>query len=58
MIASAGAANAAAIAINANLVQEDVERAVDDHPVTGSFFPAALEAGLTGAVVGDRRHGL
>jgi hypothetical protein len=58
VIASAGAANAAAIAINANLVQEDVERAVDDHHVTGSFFPAALESGLTGAVVGDRRHGL
>ena len=58
VIASAGAANAAATAIKADLVQEDVERAVDDHHVTGGFFPAALEAGLTDAVVGDRRHGL
>ncbi len=57
VIASAGAANGAAIAINADLVQEDVERAVDDHHSTGGFFSAALEAGLTAAVLGDRRHG-
>jgi thioredoxin reductase len=41
VIASAGAANAAAIAINADLVQEDVERAMDDHhAVAGSGTPA------------------
>ena len=57
MIASASADNAASIAINADLVQEDVERAVDDHHSTGRFFPAELEARLTDAVVGDRRHG-
>ncbi|SFO50304.1 Thioredoxin reductase [Geodermatophilus obscurus] len=57
VIASAGAAIAAAIAINADLVQEDVERAVDDHHSTGGCFSAALEAGLTAAVLGDRRHG-
>lgn len=57
VIASAGAANAAAIAINADLVQEDVERAVDDQHATGGVFAAALEARLTEAVLGDRRHG-
>ncbi len=59
VIASADAANAAAIAINADLVQEDVERAVDDHHhAAGGNFSAALEARLTETVVGDRRHGL
>jgi hypothetical protein len=38
-------------------VQEDVERAVDDHHSTGGFFSAALEAGPAAAVLGDRRHG-
>jgi len=59
VIASAGAANAAAIAINADLVQEDVERAVDDqNHAAGGVFTAALEARLTETVLGDRRHGL
>ena len=59
VIASAGAANAAAIAMNADLVQEDVERAVDDqHRAAGGIFSAALEARLTETVLGDRRHGL
>ncbi len=31
MITAAGAGSAAAIAINADLVQDDVERAVNDH---------------------------
>jgi thioredoxin reductase len=56
VIASAGAGNTAAIALNADLVQEDVERAVDDS-ATGGVFSAAFEAPLTRAVVGDRRHG-
>ena len=59
VIASAGAANAAAIAMNADLMQEDVERAVDDqHRAAGGIFSAALEARLTETVLGDRRHGL
>jgi thioredoxin reductase len=58
VIASAGAANSAAIAINADLVQEEVDRSVDDHHAVGGLFPAALEARRIEAVVGDRRHGL
>ena len=58
VVASAGAGNAAAIAINADLVQEDVERAVDDHHAAGGTFSAAMEARLTHAALGDRRHGL
>jgi thioredoxin reductase len=57
VIASAGAANAAAIAIDADLVQEDVDRAVDDHHSTGGLVPAARRPSLTDAVAGDRRHG-
>ena len=57
VIASAGAGNAAAIAINADLVQDEVERAVDDHVAPGGIFSAALEAHTTETVVGDRRHG-
>jgi pyruvate/2-oxoglutarate dehydrogenase complex dihydrolipoamide dehydrogenase (E3) component len=56
VIASAGAGNAAAIAINADLVQEDVERAVDAHQAAG-VFSAGLEASMTDTVLGDRRHG-
>jgi thioredoxin reductase len=56
VIASAGAGNAAAIAINADLVQEDVERAVDAHHAAG-VFSAGLEASMTDTVLGDRRHG-
>jgi hypothetical protein len=58
VIASAGAGNAAAIAINADLVQEDVERAVEVDPTAGVVFSAAMEAQLSAAVPGDRRHGL
>jgi thioredoxin reductase len=59
VIASAGAGNAAAIAINADLVQEDVERAVDDHHLAaGGAFSAVMEARLAHAVLGDRLHGL
>jgi thioredoxin reductase len=57
VIASAGAGNTAAIAINADLVQEDVERAVDAAHVARNFSPA-MEAQLSAAVLGDRRHGL
>ncbi len=57
VIASAGAGNSAAIAINADLVQEDIERAVDAHHVARIFSPA-MEAQLSTAVLGDQRHGL
>jgi thioredoxin reductase len=58
VIASAGAGNAAAIAINADLMQADVERAVDDYHAAAGTFSAAMESRLTYAVLGDRRHGL
>jgi len=58
VITSAGAGSAAAIAINADLVQEDVERAVEDHDAADGVFSAAMEARVTQAVPGDRRHGL
>jgi thioredoxin reductase len=58
VITSAGAGSAAAIAINADLVQEDTERAVEDHYAAGGAFSAAMEARLTQTVLGDRRHGL
>jgi thioredoxin reductase len=58
VIASAGAGNAAAIAINADLVQEDVDRAVDAHHTVDDVFTAATKAQLTAALPGDRRHGL
>jgi thioredoxin reductase len=57
VIASAGAGNTAAIAINADLVQEDVDRAVDAHHPTRAFSPA-MEAQVTDLVLGARRHGL
>ncbi len=58
MITSAGAGSAAAIAINADLVQEDAKRAVEDHDAAGGVFSAAVEARVTRIVLGDRRHGL
>jgi hypothetical protein len=45
VITSAGAGSAAAIAINADLVQDDVERAVADF--TGAPFSAEIESGVT-----------
>jgi hypothetical protein len=58
VITSAGAGSAAAIAINADLVQEDTERAVEDHHAAGGAFSAAMGARLTQIVLGDRRDGL
>ncbi len=58
VITSAGAGSAAAIAINADLVQEDAKRAVEDHDAAGGVFSAAVEARVTRIVLGDRRHGL
>jgi thioredoxin reductase len=57
VITSAGAGSAAAIAINADLVQEDVARAMTDQRVPGDVFSAATESRLTRAGLGDRRHG-
>ncbi len=58
VIAAAGAGNTAAIAINADLVQEDVERAVDAHHTADAVFSAAMEARVTSTVLADRQHGL
>ena len=56
VITSAGAGSAAAIAINANLVQEDAERAIAD--LAERPFSAVTEARVSALVLGDRRHGL
>jgi thioredoxin reductase len=58
VITSAGAGSAAAIAINADLVQEDVERALGGMEGDGRAFSATNEAGVTDVILGDRRHGL
>ena len=58
VITSAGAGSAAAIAINADLVQEDAGRAVEDHDAAGGVFSAAMEIRVSRTVPGDRRHGL
>jgi thioredoxin reductase len=58
VITSAGAGSAAAIAINADLVHEDAERAVEDYDAAGGVFSAAMEARVSRTVPGDRRHGL
>ncbi|SOD98719.1 NAD(P)/FAD-dependent oxidoreductase [Blastococcus haudaquaticus] len=58
VITSAGAGSAAAIAINADLVQEDVERAVDSRHAAAGVFAGATESAVTRTVLGARRHGL
>ncbi len=58
VITSAGGGSAAAIAINADLVQEDVARAVQAQQNAEVPFSAASEARVTEAVLGNRRHGL
>jgi len=58
VITSAGAGSAAAIAINADLVHEDAERAVEDYDAAGGVFSAAMEARVSRTLPGDRRHGL
>ncbi len=58
MIAAADAGNTAGIAINADLVAEDIHRAVDEHHRAGGVFSAAAEACLTVAALAERRHGL
>ena len=56
IVTSAGAGSAAAIAINADLVQEVTERAVDDLDTGGGEFSAATETRVAELVLGDRRH--
>ncbi|MEO7262077.1 MAG: NAD(P)/FAD-dependent oxidoreductase [Jatrophihabitantaceae bacterium] len=69
VITSAGAGSAAAIAMNADLVEEDVERAVEEHAADAEravkeyaaaddVFSAAMEARVTRIVLGDRLHGV
>jgi hypothetical protein len=57
VITSAGAGSAAAIAVNADLVREDAERAVQVSHTADLPFGSAMEAAVTEAVLGDRRHG-
>ncbi len=54
VITAAGAGSAAAIAVNADLVDEDTQRAVED----ARPYSAAVERQVSDAVLGDRRHGL
>jgi thioredoxin reductase len=56
VITAAGEGSAAAIAINADLVQEDVERAVA--AVADRPFSAAMQAPVSDLIPGDHRHGL
>ncbi len=56
VVTSAGAGSAAAIAINADLVQEDAEQAVDDRDTGGGAFSAAMDARVADLMHGDRRH--
>ena len=56
VVTAAGAGSAAAIAINADLVQEDAERAVDDLDTGGGAFSAAMDARVADLMHGDRRH--
>lgn len=58
VITAAGAGSAAAIAVNADLVQEDVERSVEGHVAAPAPFSAATEARVTEMVLGGRRHGV
>ncbi|WP_034482793.1 NAD(P)/FAD-dependent oxidoreductase [Actinomadura oligospora] len=61
VIMAAAEGSAAAMALNADLVEEDVQRAVDRDRVTArraAGFDAAVEALITETVLGDRRHGL
>jgi thioredoxin reductase len=58
VITAAGEGSAAAIAINADLVREDTESAVEDRgEAAGGGFSAAMEARVADIVAGDRRHG-
>jgi thioredoxin reductase len=56
VVTSAGAGSAAAIAINADLVQEDTERAVDDLDTDGGESFAAMQTRVAELVLGHRRH--
>jgi thioredoxin reductase len=59
VITSAGSGSAAAIDINADLVQENVADAAHGHAIPGGDpFSPAMEALVTEIVLGDRRHGL
>ncbi|MFC5183521.1 NAD(P)/FAD-dependent oxidoreductase [Actinomadura harenae] len=61
VIMAAAEGSAAAMALNADLVEGDVQRAVRHDRVTGrraTEFGGAVEAMIAEAVLGDRRHGL
>jgi thioredoxin reductase len=61
VITAAGDGAAAAMAINADLVADDVARAqahADARETAANTFSAAMEARVARIVAGDRRHGL
>jgi thioredoxin reductase len=59
VIHAAAAGSRAAIAINGDLVTEDVDNAVDRvAPGGGGVFSPAAEREVSARVLGDRRHGL
>ncbi|RFU37830.1 NAD(P)/FAD-dependent oxidoreductase, partial [Actinomadura logoneensis] len=61
VIMAAAQGSAAAMALNADLVEEDVRRAVDRERTTArnaAEFGAAVEALVAATVLGDRGHGL
>lgn len=57
VITAASAGSTAATAITADLLEEDVERALEVHSTGGAFSPAA-EQQVCDLVTGDRRHGM
>ncbi|MER8225338.1 NAD(P)/FAD-dependent oxidoreductase [Streptomyces sp. NPDC094143] len=58
VVTAAGAGSAAAIALNADLVEEDVRRAIADRRACSDAFSPAMERRVAEAVLDDRRHGL
>ena len=58
VITAAGAASAAAISINADLVDEEIRDAVAERRRRNELFSPAAERQVTEIVLGDRRHGL
>ncbi|SHF65104.1 NAD(P)/FAD-dependent oxidoreductase [Streptoalloteichus hindustanus] len=58
VITAAGAASVSAIAINGYLLEQDVDRAVEDYRQAGEVFSNAMEQQVAAAVRGDQSHGV
>ena len=57
VISAAGAGSAAAIALNGDLIEDDVRRALAPRRADRETFSPAVERKVTEVVLGDRRHG-